>query len=107
MLVSGTAAVDKDGQLVGRDDPHRQAVQCLENIRVALEKLGAGFEHVVRTRIYVTDISQWEQIGRAHGEAFGSVQPATAMVEVSGLIDPEMLVEIEAEAVVTSDSDDV
>jgi enamine deaminase RidA (YjgF/YER057c/UK114 family) len=99
--VSGTTATGEDGQLVGKGDAAAQARQALQNIRRALEKAGAGIEHVVRTRIYVTNIVRdWDAIGRVHGEIFGGIRPATTMVEVSRLIDPDMLVEIEAEALI-------
>ena len=103
IAVSGSAAVDEDGQLVGEGDMYTQARQCIEVIGAALERAGAGLADVVRTRIFVTDIERWDDVGRAHQEAFGDVMPATSMVEVSRLIDPRMLVEIEADAIIGDD----
>ena len=98
--VAGTTATGPDGAIVGVGDVAAQTRQALQNIAAALEKAGARLEHVVRTRIYVTDISQWESVGRAHGAVFGAIRPASTMVEVKGLVSPEMLVEIEADAVI-------
>jgi enamine deaminase RidA (YjgF/YER057c/UK114 family) len=98
--VAGTTATNAKGEIVGKGDAHAQTVQILKNIEAALKKAGAKMEHVVRTRIFVKNISEWEKIGRAHGEVFGKIRPASTMVEVSGFVSPDMLLEIEADAMV-------
>ncbi len=98
--VAGTTATDAEGAIVGIGDAYTQARQALRNIERALVRAGATLQDVVRTRLYVTDIKRWQEVGRAHGEIFGAIRPASTMVQVSGLVDPAMLVEIEAEAIV-------
>ncbi len=100
VFVTGTAPVDGDGRVAHPGDAYRQTLRCLHIVREALEQVDSAIEHVVRTRMFVTDIGRWEEFGRAHREVFGTHPPATSMVEVSRLIEPEMLIEIEADAIV-------
>jgi enamine deaminase RidA (YjgF/YER057c/UK114 family) len=98
IYVTGTTATNEQGEVVGPGDAYGQTLQAIANLEKALIALGAGLEHVVRTRMFVTDITRWQEYGRAHGERFGDIRPCTTMVEVSRLIDPLMLIEIEADA---------
>ena len=100
VFVSGTTATDAQGRIVGRGDPAAQARQVFANLERALAGVGAQLRHVVRTRMFVTDLARWEEVGRVHGEVFAAVRPAATLVQVSGLVDPDMLVEVEADAVV-------
>jgi enamine deaminase RidA (YjgF/YER057c/UK114 family) len=96
--VSGTTATDDEGNIIGVDDPYQQTKQCIDNIETALNQLDAELEHVIRTRLFVVDVDDFDDIGRAHGEAFGEVRPTTTLVEISGLVNDDMLLEMEAEA---------
>lgn len=102
VFVSGTVATNENGELVAPGDPYAQTIQVLENLKRALERAGSSMADVVRTRMFVTDISQWKAYGRAHGEYFRDIRPVTSMIEVKGLIDPSFLIEIEADALVST-----
>lgn len=100
IYISGTTATNESGEIVGKNDPYKQTVQAIENIKKALTHFNANLSHIVRTRMFVTNIDYWESYGKAHGEFFKDIRPATSMIEIKGLIDPDMLIEIEAEAVI-------
>ena len=102
VFVSGTVATNQNGELVAPNDPYAQTIQVLENLKRALERAGSSMADVVRTRMFVTDISQWKAYGRAHGEYFREIRPVTSMIEVKGLIDPSLMIEIEADALITT-----
>ncbi len=104
IFIAGTTATDENGQLVGKGDPYLQTVQIIKNIEKALQKAGGNLHHVVANRIYVRHIRDWEKIGKAHGEFFGAIRPAATLVEVSGLVDPDMLLEIDSIAVLGTES---
>ena len=101
VFVSGTTATDANGAIVAPGDAYAQSIQVLENLKSALERAGASMANVVRTRMFVTDITRWKEYGRAHGEYFRDIRPVTSMIEVKGLIDPSMMIEIEADALIT------
>ena len=103
VFVSGTTATDANGRIVGKGDPAAQARQAFANLERALQGVGAALRHVVRTRMFVTDIARWEAVGRAHGEVFAAIRPCATLVQVSGFVDPDMMVEIEVDAVVDDD----